>query len=893
MKFYMLKTNCLAFITLTLMLLTLVLGLSGGSPVQAATLTVDGTCTDSDGDGVCDDGVTYKTIQAAVNAAAVGDTIQVLPATYPERVLIDKPLVVNGDPGDLATVGPGSNAPVVDGGGAAGYGFRIAAGVDNVSISGFIIQNFGAGPESAGGQSVGVGAVNPTLDPTTAITVSHNRFEDINWAAVFFLNGGQSTYQNIVIQYNVVNVGPWALNSNVYGIECTNCANATIANNLVSGGANGIVLSAQGTAAYPVMAANNAILNNEVRNADEGNILLMSYDPAWATGAPLLQGTRIEGNRLTNDGALGSQGNSAILVYSYENGTLDGLSVLNNTIAVTNSDNIPLDLATTANITLDGNAITVANPAVAGRVLYMNTVGGSHINVLNNQIAINGATAAEHFHALDLNGGEASGARSRSGVGVWSTQHPFPLSAQRQPQAVTGRPGFEGARISGNTFTSNHVGAYSAGVRLRETLPATATVSVLNNTISGFYSGIWPNAPLNFFVRDNQLLQNDYGLLTSGSGAKLNLIATGNVISGNSVAGIALAASSPLSATLGGSLPAANTFRNNGPGGALNLRVELPVTNPIVEATFNDWGLTDVCAIAATFDERSGVRLIHYYDMQATAAPTTIPADNVTPSSITGALTGLYAPAGNVVSFTTNLGTLTPATALADAAGEAHSALRSDTEGTALVVATAGMACAYTEYDQVTVVVSASGPGPHLIYLPIVVRSYTPLPDLVVTALEATRYGITVTIENQGTASVDDAFWVDVYINPDTAPRVVNEIWMYVGDYGLAWGIPTNLTPMQPGDVLTLTVGDAYYYPEYSNVTWPLATGAVIYAQVDSNNPATAYGAILENHEAYGWSYNNVFGPVQSFVLQSRGTPPATSRPHLHSGALPPRPSYP
>ncbi|HNT78801.1 MAG TPA: NosD domain-containing protein, partial [Anaerolineae bacterium] len=714
MKMYIDKKTLCVFLSLTLVL-TLALGLSHSKPVRAATLTVDGTCTDSNGDGLCDDGVTYKTIQAAVNAAVAGDTVQVLPATYPERVLIDKPLIVNGDPGDLATAGPGGNAPIVDGGGAAGYGFRIAAGVDNVSVSGFIIQNYGAGPESAGGQSAGVGAVNPTLDPTTAITVSDNRFEDINWASVFFFNGGQSTFQNIAIQYNVVNVGPWALDTNVYGIECTNCANATIAHNVVSGGANGIVLSAQGSPAYPVTAADNAILNNEVRNADEGDILLMSYDPTWTTGAPRLQGTRIEGNTLTNDGTLGVQGNSAILVYSYENGVLDGLSVLNNTITVAHCDNIPLDLATASNITLDGNAITVANPVVAGRVLYLNTVGGSHINVLNNQIAIQGVTTAEHFHAVDLNGGEAPGARSRSGAGVWSIQHAFPLPTAKRTHAVTSRPGFEGARISGNTFTSERVGAHSAGVRLRETLPATATVSVLNNTIRGFYSGIWPNAPLNFYVRDNQLLQNDYGLLTSGSGYKLNLIATGNVISGNGVAGIALAAGGPISATLGGSLAAANTFRNNGPGGALNLRVELPASNPIVEATFNDWGPTDVCDIAATFDERSGVRLVHYYDMLAAAAPTIIPADNATPSHITGTLTGLYAPAGNVVSFTTNLGVLTPETDLADVAGEAHSALRSDTEGTATVVATAGMACAYTEADQVAVVVRNAGPGPHLV----------------------------------------------------------------------------------------------------------------------------------------------------------------------------------
>ena len=39
------------------------------SPARAATLVVDGACVDSNSDGLCDDGVTYKTIQAAVDAA--------------------------------------------------------------------------------------------------------------------------------------------------------------------------------------------------------------------------------------------------------------------------------------------------------------------------------------------------------------------------------------------------------------------------------------------------------------------------------------------------------------------------------------------------------------------------------------------------------------------------------------------------------------------------------------------------------------------------------------------------------------------------------------------------------------------------------------------------------
>jgi len=60
------------------------------------------------------------------------------------------------------------------------------------------------------------------------------------------------------------------------------------------------------------------------------------------------------------------------------------------------------------------------------------------------------------------------------------------------------------------------------------------------------------------------------------------------------------------------------------------------------------------------------------------------------------------------------------------------------------------------------------------------------------------------------------------------------------------------------GGVITLTVGDAHYRPELSNMTWPLAAGTRAYAQVDAVNPATTYGAVLENHEITGGVYNNI-----------------------------------
>ncbi|NBD34558.1 MAG: hypothetical protein GVY30_01000, partial [Chloroflexi bacterium] len=486
-------------------------------PVRAATLVVDGTCTDSNGDDLCDDGVTYKTIQAAVDAAVPGDVIQVEPDVYRERVVISKALTLQGDPGAAETVGPGPDAPTLEGDGASGYGFAIADGVDDVIIEGFIIQNYGPHPEPSGGQSAGVAATNGTTDPTTDITVRYNRFDDINWAGVFFYNSGQSAYERVSVTYNDINMGAWSLNANVYGVECTNCAQAYVAHNEISGGCDGIALSAQGTAAHAVDATGNRGENNTIQGADEGNILLLSYDPTAGDAAPVLRNTQIVGNRLVNDGATGEQSNSALLVYPAYSGEVEALTVMDNVMAVDNADNIPVDLATTKNITFSGNTITVTNPMVNGRALYLNSVGGSFMDIEDNQISVRGipGTGVYIFHGLDLHGSAGTRLLSRllSRRTRFSIQHADLMWAALEgeatsrapaaPHAPTARPGFEGARIRNNRFYGENVGNSSAALRLRASLPSTATVSIAGNEISGFNSGMWVNSPQNLFIRDN------------------------------------------------------------------------------------------------------------------------------------------------------------------------------------------------------------------------------------------------------------------------------------------------------------------------------------------------------------------------------------------------------
>jgi PKD repeat protein len=186
------------------------------------------------------------------------------------------------------------------------------------------------------------------------------------------------------------------------------------------------------------------------------------------------------------------------------------------------------------------------------------------------------------------------------------------------------------------------------------------------------------------------------------------------------------------------------------------------------------------------------------------------------------------------------------------------------------------------EHDTVTTTATSQGNGaesdnsvltttvvtaqPSAIYLPLVMRRHISTPDLVVDSLIATSDAVTVTIRNQGTGpvSVEDEFWVDVYINPDIEPTHVNQTWEHVGSQGLVWGVTESALPLYPGEALTLTVSDDYHWPDMSQVSWPLPAGTPVWAQVDSANADTDYGAVLENHEITGGEYNNVSGPVLS-----------------------------
>jgi uncharacterized repeat protein (TIGR01451 family) len=184
-----------------------------------------------------------------------------------------------------------------------------------------------------------------------------------------------------------------------------------------------------------------------------------------------------------------------------------------------------------------------------------------------------------------------------------------------------------------------------------------------------------------------------------------------------------------------------------------------------------------------------------------------------------------------------------------------------------------------------TTMVSVTAPVTRSTYLPLVFNHYVPAPDLVVEEIVATPDQIQVVIRNVGDASVEDEFWVDGYIDPNPAPTAVNQTWPDLTDQGLVWGVEADLAP---GEALTLTVDGPFYWATLSNVTWPLAVGTPVYAQVDSAHAETGYGAVLEVHEIHNWPYEN---NILHTVVAASAVIPETSRPFRLVGPahVPPR----
>ena len=239
-------------------------GLAGRATVRAAS-----TCVNPAGSAGC-----QASIQAAVNAAAAGDTIAVAAGTYSESVTISKPLALQG---------AGASSTIVDATGAD-HAFLIHDAT-GVLLSGFTAQN---------AKLEGI-----LVDNASQVTVSGNfvRKNDLGWQAP----------SDPKAMATCPGAAPFDQDDCGEGVHIRGVTDSTIADNTVANNVGGILVTDETGPTH-----DNWIVGNVVQDNDRDCGITLASHPAGLTppaGPPPagngIYNNTIEDNTVTHNGAAG------------------------------------------------------------------------------------------------------------------------------------------------------------------------------------------------------------------------------------------------------------------------------------------------------------------------------------------------------------------------------------------------------------------------------------------------------------------------------------------------------------------------------------------------------------------------------------------------------------
>ena len=224
----------------------------------------------------------YTTIQAAVNAAADGDTVYVYAGTYHENVVISH---------SLQLIGAIGSTPIIDGGGH-GYTVRVEgtmAAAITVNISGFTIQNAGPPRDSNIACSYATGGI------IQSNIIQHSEdCDDIQLDHCASL-----TIQDNVISY-----------ANGSGISLTLCSSCLIDSNTIRYSQKGISLS---------YSSSDTITGNTItHNTEYGVYLYQSSQNQFAHNVFTVNDQHVN-DPCSNAWSIGQQGNTWDDYQGYDN----------------------------------------------------------------------------------------------------------------------------------------------------------------------------------------------------------------------------------------------------------------------------------------------------------------------------------------------------------------------------------------------------------------------------------------------------------------------------------------------------------------------------------------------------------------------------------------------
>ncbi|MFM7073471.1 MAG: hypothetical protein ACKO38_16910, partial [Planctomycetota bacterium] len=295
----------------------------------------------------------FTTIQAAVTAAAAGDTVRVLAGTYAEQVSIGKQLSLIGPNATVAGTGTRNAEAIVTG------GFVInGSSATNVTIAGFSVT----GANVASSRGILLGNTNAVAGP---VAITNNIIE--NWTTGISLGGGATAgwVNDVAVSGNLIR-------GNTAGIGSTENVNGlAVTNNTFSGNDEGIGL---GPGLVDFSATGNTF-------SSDNTVYIASYATGLMPSFATLYSNNTFANRVEVSPAIG--GVTSAIYSNVAQGIANAAS--NATV------NVNAGTYTDGNVTVNATGLTVSAPTgVSGFSLTLGSAndltltGAAHINIVGN-----------------------------------------------------------------------------------------------------------------------------------------------------------------------------------------------------------------------------------------------------------------------------------------------------------------------------------------------------------------------------------------------------------------------------------------------------------------------------------------------------------------------------
>lgn len=337
------------------------------------TASAAGACVAPGGAGGC-----LTTIQAAVTAAAAGDTITVAAGTYNENVVIQKPLTLQG----------------------AGAGVTTLSAISSNPTEGLIIKGVTSGATVISGFTIQNAALSGVLvSDSSNVTVQNNTVRNNDKNLLDPSAPGR--------QASCPGAFPFDQDDCGEAIHLRGASNSQVLNNIVKDNVGGILLTDETGPTHDNTIDGNTVLNN-IRDC---GITLPSHPskitpPSTPNGRPsFTPGFGVYNNKVTNNISSGNggagvgifasvpgtaaynnlvqgntlmnNGNGGVSLHSHAPGqNLNGNQILGNTIGTNNvqGDSDAGDLETTG-ILVMGAVVPVRTLVITGNTITGNAIG--------------------------------------------------------------------------------------------------------------------------------------------------------------------------------------------------------------------------------------------------------------------------------------------------------------------------------------------------------------------------------------------------------------------------------------------------------------------------------------------------------------------------------------